>query len=285
MASQDLDAILQQALEEFTEDEPTLLATPDLRAASDRAARAAACVPSPSLPSSPLQDDSAASLEQLMRNIGGEDFKRQLASMMSESSAGGSSTEGTTGSDEIAQDKDLLRTLELLQRLASGAAPMVDGASSQAPGAASGDGVNEGLSEDDLKRITEELGRLGDASGLPSGIDGMMHQLVSREVMYEPMKAIAGRLPSWLSENASRLEAADRTRYEAQLKAYQRVLDAYDAETVDSSRIMELISDLTAFGQPPPEIVSELEASSDGPQLPGGGGQGLPAGGPECAVM
>ena len=36
-------------------------------------------------------------------------------------------------------------------------------------------------------------------------IDGMMEQLMSKDLMYEPMKQVTQRFPSWLDENKSKL--------------------------------------------------------------------------------
>lgn len=296
----DLDAMLQQALDEFKEDEPTS-APVDLDAASDRAARAAASVSAPRVASdaSPASapsaagggDDPAAALEKLLRDMTGEDFQRHLAAVIGDATtSSGSGTPGSAGGDGSSggatDDADLLRTLELLQRVAAGAA--------SGSGAAGGGGPETPASEEDLRRLSEELERLGgEGSGLPSSVDGMMQQLVSRDVMYEPMAAIAGRLPSWLAEHGERIGPAERARYTAQLAAFRRVLALYDSEPANFPRLMELLADLQAHGQPPPEVVSELapgldlgggEAGGGGLLPPGllGGGQ---AGAPECAVM
>lgn len=303
-----LDDLLQQALDEFEEDS-TAPAPVDIDAASDRAARAAASVsaPRPATDSSsapglsstagPSPDvDPAAALEKLLRDMTGDDFQRHLAAIIGDAStsSGQASGAGQGGSgpatDGPESDAELLRTLELLQRMTAGAASG-GGASATAGGGGGSSGGDNPASEEDLRRLSEELERLGaEGGGLPASMDGMMQQLVSRDVMYEPMAAIASRLPSWIAEHGERIGAAERARYTAQLAAYRRVLAHYDSEPGNFPRLMELIAELQAHGQPPPEIVSELAPGLDlgGDGGAAGGGLGLlggQAGAPECAVM
>ena len=287
----DLDALLEQALDEFSDDVPAQ-APVDLDSASDRAARAAAASPSHpdpgGAPSAESGFDPAATLEKLLHDMGGEDFQRRIAAVVEEAAAAGagggpasSAAPGTGSSDE-----ELLRTLELLQRMTT---EPLTGSSAGPQGAAS---------EADLRRMAEELERLkvlgssgpDAAGGLPSSVDGLMQQLVSRDVMYEPMQALSTRLASWLVEKGAHLGAAERARYEAQLDAFRRVLAHYDSEPENFERLMELITALQTHGQPPPEVVRELAPGLD---LDGGAGGGLPppfagggGGGPsDCGVM
>lgn len=286
----DLDALLEQALDEFSDDVPAQ-APVDLDSASDRAARAAAASPSHpdpgGAPSAASGFDPASTLEKLLHDMGGEDFQRRIAAVVEEAAAAGagggpasSAAPGTGSSDE-----DLLRTLELLQRMTA------------EPLAGSSTGPQGAASEADLRRLSEELERLKvlgssgpDAEGgLPSSVDGLMQQLVSRDVMYEPMQALSTRLASWLVENAH-IGAADRARYEAQLDAFRRVLAHYDSEPENFDRLMELITALQTHGQPPPEVVRELAPGLDLEGGAGGGGLLPPfaggGGGPsECGVM
>ena len=68
------------------------------------------------------------------------------------------------------------------------------------PPSGTASGGTEGTSEGD-----EEI--MGDV------VNGMMKQLLSKELMYEPMKGICDRFPKWLAENKSKLDDEEYQRY------------------------------------------------------------------------
>jgi peroxin-19 len=343
----DLDAILQQTIDEFEEDAPASGAV-NIDAASDRAALAAATPPSrpPSRPpaASPSEPSSGAesfekllqemgnpeSFEKMLQEIGTPGFQRDLAAAFKDEPLASAGTgAGTTGNQE--PDASLLQTLALLQRLAADASAAGGGESGAgAPPGSASSGVTDGgsgdrssstrrvaaaaagrdsppslppLTEADLERMAGELASLGvggsgpsrsDSAGLPAGIDGMMKQLVSKEIMYEPLQQICQRFPSWIAENTSRLSSAQVEAYRAQHAAFRRVIEVYDSDPGNFPRLLDLLGELQEHGQPPLEIVHELApgldlgfgggaaaaAAGTGAPLPAGG---LPGG--ECAVM
>lgn len=274
MADLDLDSMLKEALDEFVEDAPT--GATDLDDAAHRAASvsaARASTPTIASPESKASADPASLLENMLRDIGSEEFQRQLASVMNDAALGGAGSsvgERQTTGEGASSDEQLLRMLERLS------AEVPKGVGAPAVGGAE-------MSEADLRSMSEELERLGGSGGLPTNIDGMMQQLVSRDIMYEPMSAIVERLPTWLIEHGPRLSSSERERYDAQLTAFRRVLAHYDAEPGNFPRLMELLADLQNYGQPPPDLVRELTAAASldsGPPAPGSG-PSLP----ECSLM
>jgi peroxin-19 len=59
--------------------------------------------------------------------------------------------------------------------------------------------------EDVLKSFMEEL-NLNDGSFNPDNmVEGMMQELLSKELMYEPMKQVAAKFPDWLKERRGTL--------------------------------------------------------------------------------
>lgn len=58
-----------------------------------------------------------------------------------------------------------------------------------------------------LNALTEEAGRgMSGAQGAPqedmSGlVDGIMHQLLAKDVLYQPIQDIGSRYPQWLEEH------------------------------------------------------------------------------------
>jgi len=75
-------------------------------------------------------------------------------------------------------------------------------------------------------------------------VDVIMQQLLSKDVLYQPMKDIGARYPEWLQENREKLEAEDVTRYEQQQEYIQQICELYETEPENFSKLMELIQEV-----------------------------------------
>ena len=64
----------------------------------------------------------------------------------------------------------------------------------------------------------DELGGLPSNFNPDEFMDGMMEQLLSKELMYEPMKEVCLKFPNWLSKNKNSLSEDE---YEMRTKQYQ----------------------------------------------------------------
>ena len=135
--------------------------------------------------------------------------------------------------------------------------------------------------------------KMGQKEDFANVVDGMMHQLLSKDVMYEPMKQVCDKFPEWLADNEEKLPKEDYERYGQQYQFFQRILAVYDSEPDNFARLMELFQDMQDLGQPPADIIKELapglKFGPDGmPMLPnmGPGVPGLPPGvDPNCSIM
>jgi len=136
------------------------------------------------------------------------------------------------------------------------------------------DEVNDAM----LGKLTEELQSLQDSPEVQSLIDSLMQQLLSKEVLYQPMKDIAGKYPEWLQKNKGTLSGEDFAKYSKQHEDILNVCAIYEGESVDYDKLIVAMQAVQACGQPPQEIVSELAPGLqfDGsglpafPQVPGG---------------
>jgi len=122
---------------------------------------------------------------------------------------------------------------------------------------------------------------MGGSNASPDAlIEDMVKELLCKDLMYEPMKQVAGRFPDWLKENAAYLDAKELEEREKQCNAFQDLVRAYETEPENQTKIMELMQQVQEFGQPPKEIIAEvapeLELDEDGmPKL----GEG------DCSIM
>lgn len=81
----------------------------------------------------------------------------------------------------------------------------------------------------------------GDAPGMSSFVDSIMNQLISKDVLYEPLKEIGGKYPDWLAANKPRLTLRDYEQYEAQYDYIQRILRQYDTDPEDFGALLDLL--------------------------------------------
>lgn len=160
------------------------------------------------------------------------------------------------------------------------------GASSEGTEAAQVEGMGEEMMEDMMKEF-EKMGEKGDADDV---IDGMMRQLLSKELMYEPMKQVTERFPRWLAESKEHLSDEDYNRYGHQYQYFQRIVRVYDTDPDNFPRLMELMQDIQEYGQPPADIIKELapglEFDEEGLPKMDGGIPNMPfPGNEQCVVM
>ncbi|KAL0027343.1 hypothetical protein WJX79_002388 [Trebouxia sp. C0005] len=152
----------------------------------------------------------------------------------------------------------------------------------------------EGLNSDMLNKLSEQLNALGEAAaGVPEGqqgstedmsglVDGIMHQLLAKDVLYQPIQEIGARYPQWLADHRGKLSPEDLERYSQQFEHIQQISQLYEQEPDNFPKLINLLQQMQACGQPPQEIVDEmapgLQFDAQGqPQLPAGlGGLGIP---------
>lgn len=158
-----------------------------------------------------------------------------------------------------------------------------------------------------LQGIFQSLGANmdgGDNTSDPSNfnpdafVDGMMEQLLSKELMYEPMKQVTEKFPAWLEQHKDDLDGQELKQRQEQYRCFQELVQVYESQedgntdnvdtTKSTGRLMELMQRVQEFGQPPQEIVNEiapgLELDEEGlPKM-----DGMPPLGPngeECRLM
>jgi peroxin-19 len=205
-------------------------------------------------------NDNRNHVEDTIAAILGEMAKASLEEPTDSSGASGS---GAPTSDE----ERMLQ--EMLQSLAGGSLP-------------------EGM---------EDMMKAGDLSDIPGDfnpdefMDGMMEQLLSKEIMYEPMKQVCEKFPQWLESHMEQLSTEELERRTKQFKVFQELVTVYEDESGNNQtgRLMDLMQQVQEYGQPPSKIINEiapaLELDEEG--MPKLGGFPFGAGGPdeECTIM
>ncbi|KAE8229650.1 hypothetical protein CF326_g5376 [Tilletia indica] len=142
-------------------------------------------------------------------------------------------------------------------------------------------------SEEELAKIFSALGGAeGGGEGEPElagMLESMMGELLSKDILYEPLKELRDKYPEYFaSPAASSISAEDRARYEAQHRFVSEVVAVFEDPAFDNgteeekkakkAQVQELMDSMQECGQPPKEVVGDMPPELDSLGL-GGGGQ------------
>jgi len=140
----------------------------------------------------------------------------------------------------------------------------------------------EHLSEQMMSSLMNDFEHLSTSKDSNDVVDGVMKQLLDKELMYQPMKEVCTRYPKWLATHKDQLSPEEYQKYGTQYQYFQRIVRLYETDPNNFERLMELMQDIQEYGQPPVEIIKELapELQFDEEGMPVmdvmGGGGGMP---------
>lgn len=197
---------------------------------------------------------------------------------------------GADGAESIAKTMAILQKLSFeADNMGAGGLPG-PGLSSDSAAAA------EGMSDELINRMMKEFETMGRKDDFSAVVDNMMRQLLSKDIMYLPMKAICEEFPEWLAVHGARLDNEKYQAYGRMYQIFQKMVDTYETQPDNFPRLLELMQDMQECGNPPPEILAKLapglQLSPDGlpammpnmgaglPQMPG-----IPTAGGQCSIM
>ncbi|KAG9050512.1 Peroxisome chaperone and import receptor [Tulasnella sp. UAMH 9824] len=191
----------------------------------------------------------------------------------SRDAAGPSTASASTGQAEDAFQKSIREAMERLKNSEN---------SSKADAANANDPLQALLSQlGDMG----DLGDLGGAEDVQGLLENMMAQLLSKDLLYEPLKELDEKFPAYFKENESKLSKEDLDKYKRQqtlISETVKVLespDYSDNNPEKAAEVMKLMTEMQTLGSPPQEIMGELPP---GFAL---GEDGLPAMGPDGCLI
>ncbi|CAH9086455.1 unnamed protein product [Cuscuta europaea] len=109
----------------------------------------------------------------------------------------------------------------------------------------------------------KQFEELAGSRDMESMVETMMQQLLSKEILHEPMKEMEERYPKWLDENKAKLVNEEYSRYEKQYELIKELNVVYETEPANFNKIVELMQKMQECGQPPNDIVNELAPDFD----------------------
>jgi len=97
--------------------------------------------------------------------------------------------------------------------------------------------------------------RSGDSDAAMEGLlDQLVNQLLSKDVMLEPMKHLHAEFPQYLATHQSTLSTEELSRYQRQQALVGKILNAYEDSPPDTDKVATLMQEMQACGPPPAAI-------------------------------
>lgn len=113
---------------------------------------------------------------------------------------------------------------------------------------------------DDWVKQFEELAGSQDMESI---VETMMQQLLSKDILYDPMKEIGERYPKWLEDHKASLNKEEYDRYFHQYELIKQLNEVYENDPGNFTKIVDLMQKMQECGQPPNDIVQELAPDFD----------------------
>ncbi|CAD6910130.1 unnamed protein product [Tilletia controversa] len=307
---EDLDD-LDDVLDEFNKSSTTAKPVPASLPSSKSPAAAAAASSSSSATAAPSSDTKAAVEDaddedededgENMPDLNEDELMRGFEEMMaamglgapgagaaSTSSSGSGAKAGPSGA-ATAPPADYAEAIRAtMAKLRESDTNAASGSSSSSSRGAGADGMGM-PSEDELAKIFSALGEGGMGDGGEEGpelakmLESMMGELLSKDILYEPLKELRDKYPEYFaSPAASSISAEDRQRYEAQHRFVSQVVECFEDPIFENgtesekkakrAEVQELMDSMQECGQPPKEVVGDMPSELETLGLGGGGG-------------
>jgi hypothetical protein len=209
--------------------------------------------------------DSMPEIKQLMEQLqgaaGGQDLENMDEKSLQEVFAKMMSTSGPL--DTATATTSATTTTTTSGSTAAGVPPLAGG------------GPSSEILEKMMAKIEADMGE----GGMEKMMETMMKRMMSKEVMLEPITKIIEEYEPFLNSN-TQISREDRSRYENQLRGYKALKLAYETDGDNFELISRILNDLQTFGQLPPSILAKISPEGFDPNsptgLPGAGGAAPP---------
>ncbi|GFP81700.1 peroxisome biogenesis protein 19-2 [Phtheirospermum japonicum] len=157
------------------------------------------------------------------------------------------------------QESHISEALDMLREQTKEAVKGLESVTGPRPPMEGGTFGGDAMIEDWVKHFEE----LADSQDMESIVETMMQQLLSKEILHEPMKEIGERYPIWLEENKPKLTDEEYSQYSHQYELIKDLNLVYENEPDNFNKIVELMQKMQECGQPPKDIVQELAPGFD----------------------
>lgn len=131
-----------------------------------------------------------------------------------------------------------------------------------------------------MKQFQESAGVDGSGGDFSQVLEGMMAQLMSKEILYEPLLELHHKYPAWIADHPDDARIGE---YREQAALVKEIIEKFedreyrDEDKEKKEQVMELMGKMQELGSPPPEIMGDdLGVFDPANKLPADG---------DCSVM
>ncbi|KAG0215122.1 Peroxisome chaperone and import receptor [Mortierella sp. GBA30] len=139
--------------------------------------------------------------------------------------------------------------------------------------------VAEDSEEALMAEMMKQMEGMAEGGDFQNVLEGMMEQLMSKDILYEPMLDLQQKYPQWLKDNKDKIPAEEYARYEKQYGYVKQIVEFFNRPDFDdksdsqAKSVIDLMQGMQDCGQPPADILDELapglEMGADGvPKMP-----------------
>ncbi|XP_031558948.1 peroxisomal biogenesis factor 19-like [Actinia tenebrosa] len=207
--------------------------------------------------------DAAADLEKAMKNMGG-DYDQDFVSHL----------------NKLAESAKTAAVQEHPEAMGAFEENLAKTMSDMAQNTKDLENCGPDLLGDDLLKAMSGMGvdGSGEFDMMPL-MQGMMKNLLSKEILYPSLKELNEKYPEWLESNKSKHSSEDHGRFTRQYQFVGQLCQEYESEKPDDTdevskkrfeKIMELMQKMQECGQPPEELVGQNIAGPFPPEMPAG---------------
>jgi len=232
------------------------------------------------------EDEFAKKLQEEMEQLLGQgDFQKQFEDIMKEMSQGMGGenplealTGQTTSNEPKAKDSTSsskpktgpsAKAEKSFQEIIKKTMERMQSSSDTATSAAASSSQDDILAQMLASMEGGNFGGEGGDEDFSKILMGMMEQLTNKDILYEPMKELDDKFPTWMEGNKEKVDKEDLKRYEEQQSLVREIVARFekkeysDGNAQDREYIVERMQKMQAAGSPPPDLVGDMNAAQE----------------------
>ncbi|XXH04307.1 hypothetical protein Hte_010721 [Hypoxylon texense] len=139
----------------------------------------------------------------------------------------------------------------------------------QATAAATAEGSEDDFIAEMMKAMKDIPSEGGSEEDFSKMLMGMMEQLTNKDILYEPMKELNDKFPSWMDKNKETLAKDDLKRYQEQQVLVAEMVAKFeeptyaDSNAADREYIVDRMQKMQAAGSPPQDLVGDMPSAKE----------------------
>ena len=101
-----------------------------------------------------------------------------------------------------------------------------------------------------METMMKELEQMMETGDFDDAFGGILGELVTKDLLNEPMKELMSKYPDWLTDNRGKISDADHERFSNQYEVVKKIVTVFDESTMtdlteeETKRVMDLMQEV-----------------------------------------